>query len=223
MSIRYALYDTKNLSDRFTPEVGLPKGIKPRYNINPTDMSPVVVVREGKPVVEQMKWGFIPHRAKDSNGVFRYKTFNAKSESIFDKTTWQSVIRTQRCLVPANGFYEWQTADGKKQPYFIHLPDNKLFAFAGVYGSWTDPDGREWGTFAIVTTESNDDVSHLTDRMPILVHKDDEATWLDPTIYDATSLYDIMRPCPNNVLQMHAVGTEISSRKVDTASLITPL
>ncbi|MEO7904987.1 MAG: SOS response-associated peptidase [Candidatus Saccharimonadales bacterium] len=223
MSIRYALYDTKDLSNRFTPDAGLPKGIKPHYNINPTDSSPVVLIRDHKPTIELMKWGFIPHRAKDTNGVFRYKTFNAKSESIFDKSTWQSVIRTQRCLVPANGFYEWQTREGKKQPHFIHTADNKLFAFAGIYGSWADPDGREWGTFAIVTVDANDDMSPITDRMPVLVHKDDEATWLDPSVDDATSLYGIMRACPAGVLQHHTVSSDIDSRKIDKPSLIQPL
>ena len=114
--------------------------------------------RNGTPELELMKWGFIPEGAKDANSVFRYKTFNARAEGIFEKPTWKNAIRSGRCLVPANGFYEWtKTTDGK-QPFFLRPNDGTLCAFAGIYSSWTDPEGVEHGMFAITTTVANQEM-----------------------------------------------------------------
>ena len=154
MSSRYALFDTGSLRDRFALASGVPKGVKPHYNISPVQTVPVVVSRDGKNEMELMKWGFIPNGAPNANSVFRYKTFNARSEGIFDKPTWQTAIRSSRCLIPANGFYEWKKTADKKQPFYIHPTDQSTFAFAGLYSTWTDPEGNEWGTCSIVTTNS---------------------------------------------------------------------
>lgn len=221
MSERYALFEIDKLLDRYKLPAGVPKGVKASYNISPTQVAPVVVVRDGVVVMERMKWGFIPHGAKDANSVFRYKTFMARSEDSFDKTTWKHAIRYNRCLVPANGFFEWQAVTGGKLAHFIRPKDQDVFSLAGVYSSWQDPAGVEWCTFAVVTTMANKEMSVLSNRMPVILHPEDEATWLDPMIDDANTLYDLMRPYyASEMLEIRAVGPDINSTKIDKPYLI---
>jgi putative SOS response-associated peptidase YedK len=220
MSSRYTLFKINNLRERFHLDK-MPE-INRSYNISPTQIAPVIVSRDGKMTLELMKWGFIPKGAKDTNSVFRYKTYNAKSEGIFSKASYSEAIRHNRCLVPANGFYEWQqSADGKK-PYYVHPNDQELFAFAGIYSSWTDPAGKEWGTYSIITIEANNEMSAVHDRMPIILRPEDEARWLEPSD-DLNMLYDIMRPYLDAKLTIEPVGLDINSTKIDNPRLTTPL
>lgn len=222
MTDRYTLFKINNLQERFhlkTPS----EALKRSYNINPTQSASVVVERGGMPVLEQMKWGFIPTGAKDTNSVFRYKTFNARSEGIFTKSQWGEAIRSRRCLVLANGFYVLRkTADGK-EAYYVRPRDQELFAFAGVYSAWTDPEGKEWGTYSLVTVEANDDLQSITDRMPIILQPDTEARWLDPAASDVNTIYDLMRPYADGMLIVEHVGLDISGTKVDNPRLVTPI
>jgi putative SOS response-associated peptidase YedK len=223
MTSRYALYDIDKISKRFAPESGVPKGVRPSYNINPAASVPVIVNRDGINQISVMKWGFIPNGAKNTNAIFRYKTQIARSEGIFDKPTWANVIRTQRCLIPANGFYEWRTSESDRTPYYIRPTDQPLFAFAGVYGTWTDPGGIEWGMCAIITTNSGVDSVMTPSRLPVIVHPDDESDWLNPAIGDINSLYKIMRPYDATALAIIRVSNDINSTKTDNPSLIVPL
>lgn len=220
MSSRYALFEIDKLRDRFALASGVPKGIKPHYNISPVQSVPVVVSVDGKNEMSLMKWGFIPKGAPNANSVFRYKTFNARSEGIFDKPTWQIAIRSTRCLIPANGFYEWKKTSDSKQPFYIHPTDQSVFAFAGLYSSWTDSEGKEWGMCSIVTTNSGAESDATPSRLPVIVHPDDEADWLNPEINDTNTLYRIMRPYDPDKLLAVKVGDDINSAKIDTPRLI---
>lgn len=224
MSERYTLYQIENLRDRFTLPHGVPQGVKKSYNISPTQLHPVVITNdEGVVEMKRMKWGFVPHRAKDTHGVFRYKTFDAKSEDVFEKVTWQHAIRHSRCLIPANGYYEWQQTPDGKRPFYITTKDQELFAMAGIYSSWTDPDGVEWGTYAVVTVVSNLEMATINPRMPVILRPEDEATWLDPTVDDYSSLYDCMRTYPDGMLQIKLANPEVKSPKINRPELIVPL
>lgn len=220
---RYALFQVEQLRDRFQIANSLPDGVRPRYNIGPSQLEPVIVDRNGASEVLAMKWGFIPRWAKDSSSIFRYKTFNARSEGIFEKPIWKKAIRVSRCLVPANGFYEWKNVEDGKQPFFISPSDSQLFSFAGVYGKWQDQTGFEWGTYAIITTQPNQDMSPIHDRMPVILHAEDEATWLDPTMDDPDLLAGLMQPYPDNMLTISEVSRDVNTIKTDDARLITPL
>ena len=123
MSSQYSLYEIDKISKRFAPESGVPKGIKPHYNISPAQSVVAIVNRDGVKQIESMKWGFIPNGARDTNSIFRYKTYNARAEAIFDKPTWSRAIREQRCLIPANGFFEWKNLETGKTPYYIQTAD----------------------------------------------------------------------------------------------------
>lgn len=222
MTARYALFEIEHLRDRFSLKNGVPRGTKRNYNISPTGSAPVIVLRDGKPEIERKKWGFIPQNAKDVNSVFRYKTHTVRSEVVFARPTWEKAIRTQRCLVPANGFYEWHETINGKIPYFIQITDRPLFAMAGVYSSWTDPDGKEWGTYSVLTIDSHSSTLHAKVVRPLILDENDEATWLDNTNTDTNTLYSLMKTYPDDILTISPVGSEISSTKVNLPSLIAP-
>jgi putative SOS response-associated peptidase YedK len=170
-----------------------------------------------------MIWGFVSAGAHDTNGIFRYKSHIARSEGIFDRPSWATAIRTQRCLIPANGFYEWRVQPSGKAPYYIRPIDQDLFGFAGIYSSWTDPSGVTHGICAIITTASGAESVTTPSRLPVIVDPADEADWLDPTIGDINTLYKIMRPYDPDRLAVVRVGDAINSPKPNSAELIAPI
>jgi len=222
MISRYSLYTTADLRDRFSLNDGLPKGIKPHYNVHPTAQAPVIVSRENKPAIEQMSWGLTPKGAKDTNSVFRYKTFNVPSEKILSKHSWEMAVRHSRCLVPANGFFQLVGQGNEKQAYYLTLKDTPLFAFAGIYSTWDD-NGVPRSTYSVITSDAPYSLRHLGDRMPIILSQSEEARWLDASVTDANDLFDMLRPISSEQLQIAEVGADIHSLKIDTPKLITPV
>lgn len=220
MSSRYALYEIDKISKRFAPESGVPKGVKPHYNISPAQTVVAIVNRGGVKTIEKMKWGFVPAGAQDTNSIFRYKTHNARAEFIFDKPNWSRPIREQRCLIPANGYYEWKNLETGKTPYYIQTAEQSLFAFAGIYSTWVDPAGVEWNMCAIITTASDTDDEMIPSRLPVIVRPEDESDWLNPTIGDMNSIYKIMKPLMASQLKIYRVSNEIESTKIDKPDLI---
>lgn len=219
MISRYALYDIADVSNRFHIPGGLPKGVKPHYNNSPTITAPVIVSDNGVRVVKLMKWGLVPKGAKDTNAVFRYKTYNIPSETIFSRHSWEQAVRERRCLVPANGFYELN-GSGKKRAFYAELKDKSLFAFAGVYSSWEDTEGTVHGTFSVITTEATAEMPDSRMRTPVVIAHDNEARWLDPTISDANSLYDMLRPNPGGLFNVYEVSPAVHSPKPNQPNLI---
>lgn len=218
---RYALYEIDKLRDQFNLAAGVPKGVKKRYNIVPVQNVPVIFTKNGVSVMEQMQWGFVSQNAPDTNSIFRYKTFAVRSEDTFKKTMWEKSIRSQRCLIPANGFYVWAHTPEGKQPYFAQVNDRSLVALAGVYSSWTNSEGVESGMAAIVTVPGDEATQDFTDYLPAIVHPNQESMWLDPTVSDMASLYDVMRTTSFNSLTFTQVSDEIYSKKTDKPALIT--
>ena len=219
MTSRYSLYTTADLQDRFTLTSGLPKGIRPHYNIHPTLQAPVIVNRNGKVVAEQMGWGLTPKGSKNTNSVFRYKTYNVPSEKILAKHSWEVAVRQSRCLVPANGFYQSHGQGDEKRAYYIQLKDAPLFAFAGIYSTWDDA-GVARSTYSIITSEAPHALRHITDRVPIVLSQSEEARWLDASVTDANDLFDMLRPISSERMTVTEVGSGIHSLKVDTPKLI---
>jgi putative SOS response-associated peptidase YedK len=220
MSSRYALYETNKLHDRFAPKFDVPKGVKPHYNISPAQSVPVIINKGNINQIKLMKWGFIPKGAKDTNSIFRYKTFNVRSEIIFDKPTWADSVRTRRCLIPANGFYEWKKSATGKDPYYIKPTDQSLFGIAGIYSIWTDPNGVDWDMCSMITIGSDTDDDMTPSRLPIIINPADEADWLNPDITDINLIYKTMRPYSPNQLTIIRVGEGVNSTKIDKPELI---
>ena len=219
MISRYALYDIATLSSHFHIIQGLPKGVKPHYNISPTVSAPVIINDNGTRVVKLMKWGLVAKGAKDTNSVFRYKTYNIPSENVFSRHSWERAIRESRCLVPANGFYTLN-GSGKKRAYFSRPTDDSILAFAGVYSSWQDPEGTIHGTYSVITTEATSDMPEFSSRIPVIIRPEGETRWLDPVITDANSLYDMLRPHEQETLTTYEVSPAVHSPKPNQPDLI---
>lgn len=219
----YALFDTTLVKERFATANTILGNFKRRYNVRPTQNMPVIVQRDDQRKIEFKTWGLVPQNAHDQNGVFRYKTYFVAEEDVFKKNSTEQIVRAQRCIVPVNGFYLRQKTDDGMQPYFVHLPDYVPFGLAGIYSSWTAPDGIEQGTFAILTVQSDDSLAMINDRVPVILSQADESAWLDPTLTNMTTVYNATKPYAGNDLITDVVSSDARSKKIDTPSLITPI
>lgn len=161
--------------------------VKKRFNIAPTQEAPVVRTgREGRREIAMLRWGLVPYWAKDLK--VGTKMINARSEGVADKPAFRAAVQKRRCIVPATGFFEWQGEAGRKQPYAITLPGEKLFAFAGLWERWKPAEGEPVETFTIVTTDANAPVARIHDRMPVILPMDAVETWLTGPTEEALAL-----------------------------------
>lgn len=209
---RYVLYDLETLRLKY----GLPPSADtlPNFNAAPTQSMPVIT--EGG--IEMMRWGLIPRWAKDER--MGYRLINARSESVFDKPIWKSAVLNRRCLVPANGFYEWQKRPGGKQPFYIHPKDQQLFMFAGIWEAWQHGD-REWHTYSILTTAPNKEMTVIHNRMPVILHEEDQAQWLGADSRE--DLEPLLVPYTNHHLEMFEVSKSVNVVKFNDNRLIMPI
>ncbi|HVT30321.1 MAG TPA: SOS response-associated peptidase [Lacipirellulaceae bacterium] len=204
-----------------------------RYNIAPTQ--DILVVRadpiDGLRRADMMRWGLIPSWSKDAKGVSGPPMINARAETLASKPMFRSAMRHRRCLVPADGFYEWQQTTGgghrKKQPYFIHRPDHEPFAFAGLWEIWKQPTGQSSSeplmieSCTIVTTEANAALRELHERMPVILAPSDYGNWLDPAEEDSAHLQYLLSPCPHDELVADPVGDRVNRVANDDIQCIT--
>jgi putative SOS response-associated peptidase YedK len=194
--------------------------LMPRYNIAPTQDAPVVRQRrepKGERTLQMLRWGLIPSWAKDTK--MGAKLINARSESIAEKPSFRSAFRRRRCLVPADGFYEWRAEGARKQPYLIVRRDREPFAFAGLWERWTPKEGEAIDSFTIVTTDANALLQPLHVRMPVILAPEDYGRWLDPDAVEA-DLLPLLRPAPEEWLGYAPVSPRVNAASVDDAALI---
>lgn len=193
----------------------------PRYNIAPTQ--PIAVVRheQGQPHFRLMRWGFTPAWVKDPREF--PLLINARAETIFDKPAFRNAIRRRRCLVPADGFYEWLAEGRRKRPHFIAPRDGQALAFAGLWETWAGPNGEEVDTVAIITTAANETLRFLHDRMPVIVRPADFSAWMDERCEDREIIARLLLPAAEELLAAHEVGTGVNRAANDSAELIVPL
>ena len=199
--------------------------LQPRYNIAPTQSAPVVhVVGEGgKRELAMHKWGLIPNWAKDP--TIGNRMINARAETAAEKPAFRSAMRRQRCLVPCTGFYEWKVLDPAakkpaKQPYYIRRRDEGVFAFAGLWDRWRSPEGEEIDSFTILTTEPNELMRNLHNRMPVIIPRKKYGVWLDTQLQDVEPLVPLLRPYPAGELVAHPVSNRVNNPKFDDPSCI---
>jgi putative SOS response-associated peptidase YedK len=213
---RYGFVPGTNFEERFEVEY-TQAPLPPSYNVAPGATMPVVV-QHGSKRVELMKWGLIPFWAKGSN--IGYNTINARAETVASSPTFRESFKRRRCLVPANGFYEWQKTERGKLPYFIHLKDSELFAFAGLYDIWKDAEGNELRTYTIITTIPNDLVAPIHNRMPVILHPDDEAMWVDPRMNDTKALRALLNPFPDALMEAYPVSRAVNTPAANVPALM---
>lgn len=198
--------------------VRVPFDVPARYNIAPSQ--PVVALRaDGGRRVDEFRWGLVPHWAKDPE--IGNRMINARAETLFEKPAFRAAAMRRRCLVLADGFYEWKRTNGKKQPYYVRLKSGRPFGFAGIWEHWEGAQG-ELRTCSIVTTEPNELMMSIHDRMPVVVRKDLEDLWLDPEIHDTAELGRVLQPFPDDEMEAHPVSTIVNNPDNDVAECVKP-
>jgi putative SOS response-associated peptidase YedK len=189
--------------------------LSPRYNIAPTQPAPVLLVPrvDAQPELKLFRWGLVPSWAKDPGVGARM--INARSETVAVKPAFRTAFRQRRCLVVADGFYEWQKRPGSKQPFYIRFRDAGPFAFAGLWEHWENDEGATLESFAILTTTPNELLEPIHDRMPVILRPEDYAPWMDPGETRVAGLEPLLRPFPGDEMTAYPVSKRVNSPSRD--------
>lgn len=192
----------------------------PRYNVAPTQPVPVVTLENGARHFQLMRWGFLPSWVKDP------RTFalviNARAETVLEKPSFRNAIKRRRCLLPADGYYEWQASPARKRPFFIRRRDGEPIAFAGVSETWTGPNGEEVDTVAIITAAAHPEMAALHERVPVTIDPPDFDRWLDGSMTGAEDAMEMLVAPPRGTFIWHEVSTAVNRVANDSAALILP-
>jgi putative SOS response-associated peptidase YedK len=217
---RYALYTRpEELAGLF--ELAEIPELSPRYNIAPMQWTGVIRQEEDRRRIVLMRWGLIPSWAKDEK--IASSTINARAETAASKPAFRTAVRRRRCLVPADGFFEWQAVAGRKQPLYFQRRDARPFAIAGLWEQW-QPEGVEpLLTCTVLTTEANELVRPVHDRMPVILDPADYALWLDPTVQDPERLQPLLRPAPAGDMTARPVQPRVNQVRQEGPGCIEPL
>jgi putative SOS response-associated peptidase YedK len=195
-----------------------------RFNIAPTQPVPVIRLQptgaESRRELVWLRWGLVPGWSKDP--AIGSRLINARADTAAEKPAFRSALRRRRCLLAADGFYEWRRIGRTKQPYFVHLCDDRPFAFAGLWDSWEGPDHSLLETCTLLTTEPNDLIRPIHDRMPVILPTDAYAFWLDPAIQDPRQIAPFLVPCPSGQIKAYPVGGFVNSPSHDSPRCIEP-
>ncbi len=193
-----------------------------RYNLAPSQEAPVIVQSQGGGrSAEPMRWGLIPSWSKDAK--IAYKTINARSETAAIKPSFRAAFKRRRCLVPASWFYEWKREGKEKIPFRIRRTDGEPLAFAGLWEHWKGgPDDAPRTTFTVLTTDANDDLEGLHDRMPCLIEPEDFERWLTPEVVDEEATARLLAPAPKGTLVTDRVSTLVNNVRNEGPQLLTP-
>ncbi len=195
--------------------------LKVRYNLAPGQYLPVIVSTPQGHKLASMRWGLVPHWAKDQ--TIGNKMINARAETVAQKPSFREPLTGSRCLVPADGFYEWTRKGKAKRPMRFVMKDRTPFAFAGLWSRWNDPGGKALFTFTIVTTEANALLRRYHDRMPVILTPDAEPRWLNPSVRDPRVLLELLRPYSAAAMEGYEVSTRVNTPANDTPECIQPV
>jgi putative SOS response-associated peptidase YedK len=197
--------------------------LKPQYNIAPTQMVATILhnPESNRRELRQLRWGLIPSWSKDPGiGV---KMINARAETVADKPSFRSAFKRRRCLVVADGFYEWQRQENKKQPFYFRLQHEQPFGFAGLWEQWHSPEGEDIATCTILTTNANELMLSVHDRMPVILHPEDYDLWLNPQFSAPDTLQQLLQPYSPEAMTVYPVSTIVNSPKNNIPECIVPI
>ena len=221
---RYVIEGTTELSERFQLRQ-IPADLFPEwttYNAAPTQLLPVIVEEEsGERTALSMQWGLVP-RWRRPDGKSGVAPINARAETLQEKPMFRGLTKARRCIVPANGFYEWRKLDGRKQPYYLTADDGELWGLAGLYDLTHDEENEAAGSFTIITTSANPVVAPLHERMPAILRRADEEEWLSRDVTDPEQVERLLRPYPADAMRIYAVSPAVNNTRNNGPQLITP-
>ena len=192
----------------------------PRYNIAPTQPIAIVRLVDGKRHFALVRWGLLPSWVKDPKTLTLL--INARGELAAEKPAFRAAMKRRRCLIPADGFYEWQATGDRKRPFYVHAKSGKPLAFAGLWETWMGPNGEELETAAIVTTTANRTLKPIHERMPVIVPPEAFDFWLDGASVDATTAAALIAPAPDNLLEAFEISTAVNRTANDNPNLLEP-
>jgi len=197
--------------------------LEPRYNIAPTQLVPTVLrlPKQSDRGLHLLRWGLIPSWAKDS--AIGARLINARAETAAEKPSFRSAFRQRRCLIVADGFYEWQRQERKKQPFYFRLQDGQPFAFAGLWEHWEAPDGEAIESCTILTTEANEVLLPIHDRMPVILDPKDYDLWVDPAVQKPELLQGLLRPYQSKAMTSYAVSARVNNPANNSPDFINSL
>ena len=190
-----------------------------RYNIAPMQAAPIITDAAPKKLTIA-QWGLLPHWAK--NTKIAHQMINARSETLRIKGAFKELLTTHRCLIPADGFYEWRHEGRSRLPHFVHRPDGRLLAMAGMWSRWRSPDGLDLDTFVIITTGANTELQSLHDRMPVFLDDEGRQRWLSGSTRDFAALEALLKPWHASPLEVTEVSQHVNSVQVDDAACLAP-
>jgi putative SOS response-associated peptidase YedK len=219
---RFAFFSPHEAIERLFGVVGAPP-VEPRYNIAPTNYVPAVRVdSEGVRRLAMLYWGLVPSWAKEK--AIGARMINARAETLKEKPSFRTAYKRRRCLVLANGYYEWQAVAGGKQPWYFHMRDDAPFAFAGLWESWVEKPGeRPLESCTVITTGATPRFAHIHDRMPVIVPRDAYGRWIDAASQDAAALDALLVPYAGDDFTVHPVSRRVSNARNQGADLIEPV
>ncbi len=213
--------DPADLKEEFQ-DYTFPSQFAPRFNIAPSQ--PILAIpNDGKNTADFFVWGLIPSWAKEPDVGNRL--INARGETLAEKPSFRGSYKYKRCLILADGFYEWKAEPGTKTktPYFIHMKDRKPFAFAGLWDEWNGSDGSQVKSCTIVTTDPNELMTSIHNRMPLILKPEDYTQWLDTSPRTPESLQPLIKPFPADKMSAYPVSTLVNKPEVDRAELVVPV
>jgi putative SOS response-associated peptidase YedK len=220
---RYRLSRRKEIIEEHFDSVSGEEDWSPRYNIAPTQPVPVIRQHPKDPirVLSLMRWGLIPSWAKDAS--IAASMMNARSETAATKPAFRDALKSRRCLLPADGFYEWTRTGKTKQPYCFELNEGELFAFAGLWDGWKDPNGNWIRTCSILTTKPNAVTSAVHNRMPVILDPNNYDLWLDPGMQNVAAVSELLKPLDAGPMRCYPVSTRINHVANDDAECSRPM
>ncbi len=218
---RYVLATTPgDIAQRFAATVGS-ASIPVSHNVAPTRIMPVILHGDSDDrSLEFFRWGIVPKWGR--GGTTAPPLINARSETVAEKATFRKLVRAQRCLVPASGFFEWEKRASGKVPHFFSVQDEPLIAYAGLFSEPSPGDADDRPSFTILTTAANELVRPFHDRMPVIVRQSDEDLWLDPDLDEPAALESLYTPFPADLMAQWAVSTQVNNARIDSPDLIQP-
>lgn len=222
---RYAYYSSKEILQHYklqaNEQLQLALEVSDNYNVSPSNHMPVIIRGDQEHQMEFMVWGLIPAWSKSSESPL--KLINARKENLLEKPMWKRLVNSNRCIVPARGFYEWETLQGRKYPFYITLKDSEVISFAGLWDEWHDSEGIVISSYTIITTTPNQEMSDIHNRMPAILGDQQAKIWLNPTALSKELLDDLLEPAPDGSLNIAKVSNKVNNTRNNSSDLIYPL
>jgi len=216
---RFSIAGSEGIEERFQLEIEFPD-LKPNYNVAPSQDVPVIL-NNGSNQLALFKWGLIPFWAKDPS--IGHKMINARAETVDEKPSFKTCLQRKRCLIVADGFYEWKKEESTKRPHRITLKNKEFFGFAGLWDTWKSPTGELVNSCTIITTTPNELMEPLHNRMPVILPKEVEQVWLDQDITDSFFLKSLLMPYPADLMIAYEVSTLVNSPKNNGPECLIPV